>query len=363
MADSPLEPDSTQNGNVSKATAVAQLVASMRMVLKDYPILRDQLIKFLLGKPGVSEEWLRQFLNAIRFELGLAGYESVEFLPTEIDSEFFDEKIISFDILVRDAEGNRSNVEIQLWPHPSFIQRTIYYGARLHGSQLVKGDKYNQLRQTCCFILTTFDPFPSVEPDIDATSKNQASPPIIRDFWLTMSKDCQIRLDDLGFIFIYIPQFMDTSRINLSQKLIDWLCFLHYPNISDQELQEVFMRNPEIVEAATAAVDYAKGMPGFFYDKQKRMRDWEIWNQQQFQLGEKSGEARGEARGKAGTVIRQLQRVFRDSVTPELEDKIRSKANFDFENPESAQSTLEYLDNLLDYVYEAKTIEQFAERL
>lgn len=75
--------------------------------------------------------------------------ESATNYPTNLG-----DKITFLDIKARDEEYRWYNVEVQLIERGHFVRRVVYYNARVHSSQLDKGEGYEKLRPTISIVLT-----------------------------------------------------------------------------------------------------------------------------------------------------------------------------------------------------------------
>ena len=79
--------------------------------------------------------------------------ESLEVLNPEIPKDMPADRGAVLDIHVCLADGRHIDVEMQSGLHPGFIQRVLYYWARLHASQLSIGDYYEKLCPTVSIVI------------------------------------------------------------------------------------------------------------------------------------------------------------------------------------------------------------------
>ena len=107
-------------------------------------LLNDILFKIVFGSDR-SEFILRPLLNAL---LGLTGPQRILHLhvtnPT-LPKAYFQDKGVILDVSARDEAGRRYNIEVQLRSKDDYIQRSLYYLARLFSQQLKKGKAYDRL--------------------------------------------------------------------------------------------------------------------------------------------------------------------------------------------------------------------------
>ena len=93
-------------------------------------------------------------LNAVLEPPSGQRIESVVVLNPITEPLVVDDKVSILDIRARDQSGRSFNVEMQMVPDQGFRGRLLYYWARLYGSQLQSGDKYELLAPTLsiCFV-------------------------------------------------------------------------------------------------------------------------------------------------------------------------------------------------------------------
>src|SRR5690349_14335059 len=72
--------------------------------------------------------------------------KSVQILNPITEPVVLDDKLSILDIRARDETGQYFNIEMQMVPHPCLRGRFLYYWAKIYGSQLQRGDEYEELR-------------------------------------------------------------------------------------------------------------------------------------------------------------------------------------------------------------------------
>jgi predicted transposase/invertase (TIGR01784 family) len=89
--------------------------------------------------------------------------EVVEVINPRIEPEEITGKFIVLDILAKDQQGHRYNIEIQVRRYDPWSARSTYYLARTLSSQIVSGQDYQALRPVIGIHLLDFDLFDEPE--------------------------------------------------------------------------------------------------------------------------------------------------------------------------------------------------------
>nr|HPG58596.1 Rpn family recombination-promoting nuclease/putative transposase [Candidatus Wallbacteria bacterium] len=71
--------------------------------------------------------------------------------------EFSDDKLSIVDVRAKDEKGALYTIEVQLLSHSKFIERSLYYLARLYSSQIKEGEQFTKLRPTIAISIVNFD--------------------------------------------------------------------------------------------------------------------------------------------------------------------------------------------------------------
>ncbi|MBI4861011.1 MAG: Rpn family recombination-promoting nuclease/putative transposase [Candidatus Riflebacteria bacterium] len=130
-------------------------------------LINDIVFKIVFGT-AQNRHLLRALLNAL---LGLGGDRRIvdlEILNPIIDKEYLKEKGAILDVKAQDGQGRLYNIEVQVCDDPAYIQRALYYLARLFGGQLETGAEYELLAKTIGISLVDFNLFPDLE-DLHST--------------------------------------------------------------------------------------------------------------------------------------------------------------------------------------------------
>ena len=84
----------------------------------------------------------------------LENKETLTFLDTNLLSENRQGKRVFLDIRVKLSTGEDINVEVQSYQEPHFLNRILFYWAKLHSQSLKKGEGYDKLTPTYSLIFT-----------------------------------------------------------------------------------------------------------------------------------------------------------------------------------------------------------------
>ncbi|MEI8095979.1 MAG: Rpn family recombination-promoting nuclease/putative transposase [Spirochaetales bacterium] len=109
------------------------------------PMTHDRVFRHVFGEPG-GLPILKSLINAYLELARLPTATTLELLNPDLGPESIGEKRTVLDVLVQDESGRKVNVEIQTSRKPAFLERSLFYWARLYGRQLPKGEDYQSLR-------------------------------------------------------------------------------------------------------------------------------------------------------------------------------------------------------------------------
>ena len=174
------------------------------------------------------------FLNAV---LGLKDDELIidlEFLNPIQAPDIQARKESTVDVLVRDQQGSKYIVEMQVAKIKGFEKRAQFYAAKTYCSHQNSGAPYEDLKKVIFLAITSYVVFP------DKT--NYKSDHVILD-----NETYENDLKDFSFTFVELPKF--TKTLDELETLEDqWFYFLkHAPESND--ISKVLANNPEIKEA------------------------------------------------------------------------------------------------------------------
>ena len=120
---------------------------------KDY-LTNDFFFKYAIGSDTEGCQWFRNHLIIVTTDLNVVH---TEVLNTS-SYPGLDEKLTILDVLAIDENGNRINLELQMYNNTkSESFRFQFYGARMLYEQLEKGGNYKYLKKVYKIILINDD--------------------------------------------------------------------------------------------------------------------------------------------------------------------------------------------------------------
>jgi predicted transposase/invertase (TIGR01784 family) len=201
--------------------------------------LRNDVIFRAIFGYEKNEKLLISLLNAI---LGLTGDKkivSLTFLNAFNIKEYLKDKLTILDVKAVDGTGVRFDVEMQVAPDKSYLQRIMYYLDRLFTEQLKQGDPYEKL---CKAISISILDFIFFEEEGD-----------LHNIYRFLNVKSKRELTDLKELqFIELPKFKKDKPKRDMSKFEKWLLALKFGEIyaSDLEnLPEELKEEEEIVMA------------------------------------------------------------------------------------------------------------------
>lgn len=175
------------------------------------------------------------FLNAV---LGLEGDTKIvdlEFLNLKQTPEIDARKESIVDVMVRDQQGIKYIVEMQVAKMEGFEKRAQYYAAKTYCAHFGKGGKYHDLKKVIFLAITDYVVFPKKEG-------RYKSDHVILD-----SQSHEHDLRDFSFTFVELPKFNKGLK-DLRTIEDKWYYFLKHADESDN-IEEIIANHPEIKEA------------------------------------------------------------------------------------------------------------------
>jgi len=167
-------------------------------------------------------------------------FEELRFLNPGIDLETIHHKAVVVDVLATTGTGEQVQIEMQAGRQNFFGDRALYYAARLHGSQLARGEDYEALRATYSINFLNFDLFEC--PNADQ---------FVQTFRLREDRSGLVLSDQMELHFVELLKFqrllMKNPRGSGNTHLDHWLQFLLNP--SDRSLDRIGISDPIIGEA------------------------------------------------------------------------------------------------------------------
>ena len=120
--------------------------------------LNDVFFKYLLG--DTKKKFLTlSFINGILNRTDDMLFIDLEFLDKEMTPIMQDGKVSVLDIRAKMNDGTQVNIEVQVCKDPDMARRSLYYWAKMYGSELREGEPYDKLMPAISINLMDFNAF------------------------------------------------------------------------------------------------------------------------------------------------------------------------------------------------------------
>jgi len=189
---------------------------SMAKVSKDYKyysLLNDYVFKWIFGNQE-NPKLLICLLNAILHLKGKDKIVGITFLNPINLKQYETDKTSVVDTKVKDANNQTYNIEVQAQPQLSYNLRALYYLTKLYGSQLLKGEKYNELKKSIGISITAFE--------VDVGYELQER------FMMTNERGDLKISDGIELHFINLKKYDDSKKHSLKTPFEKWLHVLRF---------------------------------------------------------------------------------------------------------------------------------------
>ena len=242
---------------------------------------------------------LRGLLNDLLERTGDRAIEDIEYLPSEQLPLVLGAKLSILDVRCKDRAGTTFVVEMQLIPHPGFINRVVYNACKAYVGQLKEGKWYDSLTDVVAISICDFE----IWPDAAQKARGLDLVPMLSRWNMTERVSGNHGLLQVQYAFLELPKLPE-RRPDTGASQWAWL-FVHAP-----ELTEVPADLPMVYREALALANKATFTQEEL-DAYEKVRD-EI---QQvlaiaeaklaegeavgFTKGHESGKAEGKAEGRA----------------------------------------------------------------
>lgn len=226
-----------------------------------------------------DEHLLLSFINSIIEDRNIVEIEELNTNIKPVDSS----RGLIFDILVRDSNGTKINIEMEKNSTNMIKKRTQFYWSKAFAKDIKKGDKFTDLKDTICINILGKSVFTE---DEDVT----------RRFVLYDIKHTQ-RLDTS--MDIYFVE-LDKGYKNLSKKLELWVKL-----ISDSSLSDNIRGKDEDIDKAITKVEEIS-MNDEILDK--------VLTEQQIEIERDSRLAEVKQQGVEEGLIKALQKMISSGI-------------------------------------------------
>ena len=155
-----------------------------------------------------DKELLRGFLNDV-VGLTIASVDDITILNPEITPDLVGQKFARLDINAR-AGNDNINIEMQTYRDRSFVERDLFYWAKMYSDSLKGGDDYSDLRRTISVSVLDFNLFdcPGYHSEFCIMEKNRL----------------EVLTDMLSMHFYELKKIKGIEEnLNISDKKLLWL--------------------------------------------------------------------------------------------------------------------------------------------
>jgi predicted transposase/invertase (TIGR01784 family) len=262
----------------------------------------DVVFKMLLTRSG-SGRLLRDLSNTMLRPK--EPFEDLQVLNPGIDLETITHKAVVLDVLATTRTGEQVQIEMQASSQGFFRERALYYAARLYGSQLARGEDYEELRATYALNFLNFDLFPCQNPD-----------QFVQTFRMREDRTGESLSGHLEVHFVELLKFsrllMKSPHGSGDEHLDHWLQFLLNP--SDKRLEGIGRTDPIIGEA----MDQLKEISSDEQARQlARMREV---GERDYRSGMKSAHKQGLEEGLAKGLEEGIAKGLEEGIAKGLEE-------------------------------------------
>lgn len=271
----------------------------------------DTGFKIIFGRENVSNEILRQFLNAL-FENDpeFAHIEEVEYRPTERTRDWTDGKTIVYDIFCETSTGHKFIVEMQKNPQEFFLSRAVYYVSRAIADQGYKGRKKSLTQEGDDSGYWDYEVVPVVGVFFSTFFINGIDRKLVTHARLLDTDNHKPLGDYMRYIFIQVPAF-DKTKTECETRFDQWMYNLTH--MSTMETMQ-FTSHQDIFDRLANVSNYAMLSDAerhqYDYDL-KKARDYHAEMSyarktariEGFAEGQAEGRAKGRAEGRAEGIL------------------------------------------------------------
>ena len=266
----------------------------------------DIVFKLLFGEER-NRALLVSLLNAVLTPS--VPIDTVTLLHPEPARESADDKGIVLDLRVALHTGEQVDIEMQSQVRPAQRERALYYWARMYGSQLGRGDPYDELRRCVVVLITDFRA-------LDGRRFHST-------FRVHETPEHRALTEHLELHLVELPKLSLAAEKKREPELVRWARFL--AATTDEELEALAMKDPVLPQAKDALDRLSADPKARVLAEQRELSllSYQLDMNKVRRQGIAEGEARGRAEGRATAILAVLA-ARRVAVTEEQRQRIRS---------------------------------------
>ncbi len=259
------------------------------------PPKNDFVFKRLFGDVH-NTDILLAFLNAVLVDTHEAPLKSIELVNPFLDKQREDDKLAVLDILVRSADQELVDLEIQVLNQRNMEKRTLFYWAELYARQMVKGKPYTSLHRAITINILDFAYLPTKQ----AHSLYQMRELLTNHL---LSSDAEIH-------FFELPK-LEKMAPATQTPLAWWGLFLR--GIQANQAEVFRMYDPMMKKAVDVLEQLSQDEEThiLFEARQKAIHDEVSRLEDAVALGKEEGEALGRIKGKEEGIVQSIRQLWR----------------------------------------------------
>jgi predicted transposase/invertase (TIGR01784 family) len=290
----------------------------------------DYVFKIIFGSAG-NEDVLISLVNSILSEEDQV--KSITVLNPINLKEFDSDKLSELDIKAVCHNGNRLNIEIQVRGGTYYGQRSLYYWARTHAEQLQEKGQYRTLCKTIGIHIFTGFSFDDEE--------RYHSVYIIKN--KLTNKTCE-KLKHLEMHYIDLDKFDKTHEIDIDNPIASfknvldkWATFFTHYDLILESSKHIKIEDDPMQKAihALEVMSYDPRSRADYQARQKQIRDYNAYLDEQVSLAEEKGKELGKEEGREeGKRVEKMEiakTMLADGISKDLISKFTGLSIFEIE--------------------------------
>jgi len=287
-------------------------------------VTQDIVFHYLFSSPG-AEEGLLGFVNAVQESVGKPLAKNVTIQSPFNLQNYVGDKQTVLDVRATDSENREYDVEIQVCDQDYFLERTLYYWARMYSSALTSGEEYEKLHPVVAIILTKFEvctELYDLHNEFCICAKKNPSVILTDHFQYHLLEMTQKRWNR------HLELFSTDSKSNeiLRQKsLFNWIKFiLHADTQTEDEMTKLIEMTPGLGTAYNKYQEFNSDptMREYALAREKTERDHLGQLNTAHRRGYAEGEVAGELKAKRNNVLITLDLLYPAQITPSVRNRI-----------------------------------------
>lgn len=297
----------------------------------DLNLTNDVIFKAVFGREtDESKMLLMDLVNAV---LNLDGAErivSIEHQNPFNYQEFYGDKLSILDIKATTGRGVQLNIEMQVNEQSHYMQRSLYYWAKLFSGQMVTGQRYDSIKKTIGIHF------------VDHVMFEQ--PTEAHEIHRVYNSHHRMVTDLLELHYIQMP-LVDAIIREKERALFNWVTFMKEVNQRDKRyMVESIISEKDVMEVALWQFKKATANDILRHQAEARQKA-EFDYQTNLYAAEQKGLARGHEEGLAKGLEEGLVEGKRDAMA-EMAVKMKNRGMTNLEISELTGLSLEEIEHL-----------------